>query len=293
MKFFFVIIVFSVFNFFGNAQQVVPFTVSTGGHMMINAEIDGVKGKFIFDTGAGLNLVTKNYFDKLKGTTTDNTFFTGFRATGDRIDLQLYSAKELIIGSFKYSNPGITYLDLNWGDIDGILSLKNFEDAIVTLDYNKNVLVIENKKDFASIKKSAKAIIPIQITNTRGVSLGISCYAMINGIQKAQLVLDSGAGKDVYRVNSRYMPVLNIDPKDTLKVEKIVRKSEMKEGHENVMYKAELGSIAIANTDKVAVKNVKTQFVDGLIYDGIVPIDWLGKKITISVPTSEIIVSEF
>ncbi|WP_298328655.1 aspartyl protease family protein [uncultured Dokdonia sp.] len=43
----------------------IPFTQTAGGHIIITATINGINGNFIFDTGAGMNLLTKKFADKI------------------------------------------------------------------------------------------------------------------------------------------------------------------------------------------------------------------------------------
>ncbi|WP_306354282.1 retropepsin-like aspartic protease [Flavobacterium sp. '19STA2R22 D10 B1'] len=289
-----IIILFTLFLSFYTvqAQEAIPFTMTPSGHIVVKVSINDVDGKFIFDTGAGLNLVTKTFYDKLKNVTTEGLFYTAFRATGDRLDVQLYKAQHLKIGKFRYEAPTLTYLDLNWGDLDGIISLKNFENAIVTIDYAKSVLIIEETKQLAKIKKSAKTIVPIQVEDSRNISIDIACFVKLNDTHRGQFILDSGAGKNIFRINSRYLSPLNIDVSDTLKVQKKTFKSDFKANHENNIYTTTVAKLALDSNASIAVEQQKVQFVDGLIYDGIMPIDWFGKKITISIPTKEIVITE-
>ncbi|WP_335966733.1 hypothetical protein [Galbibacter sp. PAP.153] len=46
-----------------------------------------MEGTFIFDTVAGLNLITKKFADKIKILKPTNEFFTGHRATGEALSL--------------------------------------------------------------------------------------------------------------------------------------------------------------------------------------------------------------
>lgn len=46
-----------------------------------------------------------------------------------------------------------------------------------------------------------------------------------------------------------------------------------------------------ASNGKVSVEDFKATFIDGLIYEGIKSINWLGDKITIDVPNKRLIVN--
>lgn len=292
MKHTYLIIGFLLISLCSTAQTKIPFTLSPNGHILFHAEINGVDGLFIFDTGAGINVVTKRYFDKLKGITSDNHIFTGFRATGERMDVALYKADTMVIGNFTCKSIDLCYLNVDDWDEDGIISLKNFEYNPVTINYNTHELIIHDLKRLPTLKKNSKHIVPLQLDNSRDIALGILCYVNLNDTLKAQFVMDSGAGKNVCRINARYMPALHIDTLDTDKVKKITFKSELKAGHENYIYHTTLPKISVTDHSRISRQPVKVQFVEGLIYDGIMSPEWLGKVITISVPTRELIISE-
>lgn len=59
---------------------------------MVKAKINGVEGNFIFDTGAGLTLITKAFSDKIGKLHKQDGSFTGFRATGEKLTADLYDA---------------------------------------------------------------------------------------------------------------------------------------------------------------------------------------------------------
>ena len=64
------------------AQTEIPFTLTDGGHTLVKAKINGIEGMFIFDTGAGLNMVTKKFADKVGTLQKTDEFYVGHRATG-------------------------------------------------------------------------------------------------------------------------------------------------------------------------------------------------------------------
>jgi aspartyl protease len=273
------------------SDAVVPFTLNDQGHILFHAKFNGVEGNFIFDTGAGINLVTKKFADRLKGLIAQDGIFTGFRAIGDRLDIQLFQVHDLSIGSWSIANPMLTWLDQDWGDIDGIISLKNFEkDVIVTIDYNASTLTISPKAGFAALKKSATASFPIQLDDTRGISVDMFCYVRVNNGPVLQFSMDSGSGKDVLRINQQFMSKLHIDSADSTHVRRIVQPSEFKAGNSNVMYITSIGELAVSGAASLNWKHPQAQFTDGLIYDGIMSINWMGKKITISIPDKEMAV---
>jgi hypothetical protein len=59
--------------------------------------IGGVEGKFILDTGAGMTLTTKAISDQVGKLHQQDGSYTGFRATGKRMEAELYDALTLAL----------------------------------------------------------------------------------------------------------------------------------------------------------------------------------------------------
>jgi Aspartyl protease len=274
-------------------EDPIPFTLDSEGHILFKAMIDGVEGTFVFDTGAGINLLTKRFFDKLPHVVAADGMFTGFRATGDRIDARLYYAKELCIGKNTFGLSALAYMDFDLGPFDGIISIKSFEkDVIFTIDYTAKTLTFAPRKKLSVLEKSAKAVIPIQLQDDRGISLDIFYRVRISDTLTLQFCLDSGAGTNVLRINQVFMKYLAIDTTDTVHVKKITHASEFKKGYVNTIYIANIDRLAAADAPAISVPNPRAQFVDDLIYDGIISINWLGTKLTFSIPDREIVVQQ-
>src|SRR5690606_22184391 len=76
-----------------SAKTAIPFQLLESGHILVKAKVDGVEGNFLFDTGAGLTVLTKTFFDKLPHSEKKDGGFTAFRATGERLDANLYTVR--------------------------------------------------------------------------------------------------------------------------------------------------------------------------------------------------------
>ncbi len=289
-------IVFSLFMvmcfpFILSAQSAneIPFQLMPSGHILVKAKVDGVEGNFIFDTGAGLTAFTKTFFDKLKHVTREDGGYTGFRATGERMDLDLYKVKQFQLGNIIHEEEEISYVDANLGGIDGIISLKYMESQPFTIDFDQKVLRLETPKTLTQIREKATSI-PVQLEQSRNKSLALFSYFRVNDTLTLQLSFDSGAGKDVYRLNSKYMKALQIDPSDTAHVRTIERKSEFNEHFKSHIYLAAVKKISSEKAPAVQRTDIRAQFVDGLIYDGIIWINWLGNKITFDLQRQQLLV---
>lgn len=102
------------------SQTKIPFTLTDGGHTLVKAKVNGVEGTFIFDTGAGLNMVTKKFADKVATLQKTDEFYTGHRATGEAIETDLYLTKTIEMGDFTVSGQMTSVIDIDF-PIDGLI----------------------------------------------------------------------------------------------------------------------------------------------------------------------------
>lgn len=266
------------------SQTKIPFTLTNAGHTLIKAKVNGVEGTFIFDTGAGLNMVTKKFADKVGSLQKTDEFYTGHRATGEAIEADLYLTKTIEMGNFKIDEQRTSVIDMEF-PIDGLISLLPFKDKAITIDYKNKELIVETEKSLKQIAKTGKTI-PIQIDDEHGKTLGIYTYVNLGNKLNLQVVLDSGAGFDVFRFSSRYMDDLGINPETT---EKATRKSEFKPDSINNYYTTTVNQMTAKGDTSIKKENFRATFIDGLIYQGIMCINWLGEKITVDIPNERII----
>lgn len=264
----------------------LPFILTDNGHTMLKGTINGVEGNFIFDTGAGLNMLTKDFADTINDLEKTDGFYTAYRATGEKLQVDLWRADHFQIGPYKLKEEIFSVYDIDF-PLDGLISLTVFKGIPITIDYKNEVLVIESDKSMMERINEAEAIIPIQISEERGKTLGISTYVHLDNKLKLQVNLDSGAGFDVFRFSSRYMDPLGID---SSRVEHEFQKSDFKPEEGNDYYYTKIPRMSTSN-GKIDINNFKATFIDGLIYEGIMGINWLGDKITIDIPNKRLIVN--
>lgn len=267
------------------SQTKIPFTLTDGGHTLLKAKVNGVEGTFIFDTGAGLNMVTKKFADKVGSLQKTDEFYTGHRATGEAIEADLYLTKTIEIGAFNISGQMTSVIDIDF-PIDGLISLLPFKDKVITIDYKNKELIIETPKSLEKLAKTGKTV-PIQVSDEHGKTLGIYTYVTL-GKLNLQVSLDSGAGFNVFRFNSRYMAALGIDPETT---QKQYRKSDFIPDSGNNYYSTTVGTMSSKAQPSIKKENFKATFIDGLIYQGIMCINWLGDTITIDMARERMIVN--
>lgn len=275
-KLFLLFFLFASFHLY--AQHSIPFTLTGSGHILIKAKVDGIEGNFIFDTGAGLNLLFDKFAKKLKPRESYH-FFTGHRATGEPIDIPIFHSDNLKIGDVEFKNQIYSTFDLDISGIDGLISLQSFQQTPVTIDYDKKEITIGQ---LAAADK--KKYIDIAISDYAGNSIDIFTNVKVNDKITLQVSLDAGAGQKSFWLSDRFMKTLELD-KSAFKV--IEKKSEFDSTKVNRIYTGSISRIATEN-NLAGVENPPVFFVEGLIYEGKTSIEWLGRKIAISLPDKRI-----
>lgn len=271
-----------------NSEQIkISFTQTPNGHIIIPASINGVKGNFVFDTGAGINLLTKDFADEIEDLEKTNHFYTGHRATGEEIKSDLWNSKSMEIGDFNIKNEIFAVYNLEF-PLDGLISLTPFKDRQITIDFKNKTLSIESEEALNQLVADKDFEMPIQITNDRDIRIGISTEIKLDDELSLNVGLDSGAGFDVYRFNSRYMESLGID---STQVKSEYQPSTFKPKEGNNYYFTELDKLTDEG-ENASVKKLNATFIDDLIYEGIMGINWIGDIITIDIPHKKIIVQE-
>lgn len=267
------VLFFSEFVF----SQTVPFQLLPSGHIVVKAIINGLEGNFILDTGAGVNVYFKTFTEKFKSNPKSYNLFTGFRATGERLDLLLYRDQEILFAEKKFLNVPYATTDLSIPGIDGLLSLKMFENTDLLIDFLNKEITIGN----ITPTKYSK-VIDIFISSQADDSIDIFTYATLNDKHKIKILLDTGAGKNSFWINEKFIEILAIDA-SALDISE--KESETNKSLKTKIYR---GKIASLSNDFSKLENPNIVFVQNLIYEGKTSLDWLGKKLFISVSNKKI-----
>lgn len=267
------------------STTTIPFTKTAQGHVLVKASVNGVEGTFIFDTGAGLNLLTKKFADKIASLQKTDGFFVGHRATGEAIETDLWIIKDLQLGAFHATDQKTAVLDIEF-PIDGLISLMPFKQSPLTIDYHTLQLVVESPASLQTLAAKA-SILPMQVVDDRDISLEIATYVKLNDQVTAQISLDCGAGWNVFRFSDRYLKKLGIDTTQTTNV---YARSPFDTTKGNHYYSTSLGELRTA-TPGAVVKDIKATFIEGLIWEGITSINWLGDRITIDIPRKRLLLA--
>lgn len=246
--------------------QKSPLNILPSGHLIVQAEVEGKKGNFIFDTGGGVNLFLENFSKNLDQKDSYN-FLTSFRATGEEITVPMFKSKEIFFNGKKFKDTWYATHNMEIKGIDGLISLAMLYDTEFIIDYtNKEIL-------FPKEKLSGNKVLDIQLSTNADKSLDISTYVLVNNTFKINILLDSGAGNDSFWLSERLMSTLGVKKEDLQLIEK---KSEFNPAITNRFYK---GNVTSVSNSFAKVEKPNVFFVEGLIYEGKTSINWLGKKL--------------
>ena len=291
MKKGFLLVTFLLFSTVFYAQHYtkekieIPFKLSPNGHIMIKASVNGIPGNFVFDTGAGMNLLTKDFADKIDNLEKTTHFYTGHRATGEAITSDLYQSEVLKIADFSIEDEQFAVYDIDF-PLDGLISLTPLQQKTFTVNFEENKLVIESEESLRRRKENIKFEMPLEINNDRNVKVSVGTIVQLDSLE-LHVGLDSGAGFDVYRFNSRFMEALGID---STQVESKYIPSSFKPEQGNQYYFAEVSRLSDLKVNAEQI-DFRATFIDGLIYEGIMGINWIGEIITFDIPAKRILVN--
>jgi hypothetical protein len=261
----------------------IPFTISTDGMVMVPATAGGsISIRVIFDTGAGFDVFAPSLIEKLHGKPLSQ--FSGFRMTGERIDIPLFVIDELSIGPMVKKNAVVGGWDaLDKLHLDGIVSLNDFREQPLTFDFVNQMLIFETPDSLAQRRASGKSV-PAQFDDQRKISLNLFAGFLIEGLP-CQCEIDTGSQS--VTASTRYMAQLGID-----KNGKDVKKHEGRTiaGAAETRYETSLSQISLSAAPQISVTHPGVLFSD-IIYDCVVGIDfWSGKTITVDIPGKQLIV---
>lgn len=291
MKKGFLLVTFLLFSIVFYAQHYtkekieIPFKLSPNGYIMIKASVNGIPGNFVFDTGAGMNLLTKDFADKIDNLEKTTHFYTGHRATGEAITSDLYQSEVLKIADFSIEDEQFAVYDIDF-PLDGLISLTPLQQKAFTVNFEENKLVIESEESLRRRKENIKFEMPLEINNDRNVKVSVGTIVQLDSLE-LHVGLDSGAGFDVYRFNSRFMEALGID---STQVESKYIPSSFKPEQGNQYYFAEVSRLSDLKVNAEQI-DFRATFIDGLIYEGIMGINWIGEIITFDMPAKRILVN--
>ncbi len=143
----------------------------------VNVEIDGKTYDFLFDTGGGLTFISPSIANGINKTVYGN--LVGFRMSGEKIESKLCDSVYIKIGGSTFFHPYVGIFDFmsllpeGFKQVDGLISLKTFENEKISLDLKENKLIVETEKSFNNKIKNMKLVKSQFATGPSGRELDI------------------------------------------------------------------------------------------------------------------------
>lgn len=271
------------FSFFPSQAQEFPLHIMEEGHIIIQLKVNGgLTGNFILDTGAGTHVVSGKFFEKLKDSAVQKGYFTGFRHDGDRLDGPVYQIPSLSIGKYRQSDPIIgVYPPLDDYGIDGLLSLKFFEDKVFAIDFKEARLTFLDQAAVEEISQNALTL-PLQLYQHTDILLDIFIPIIINNQHEIWAEFDTGSGYGSIIIHPNYIKDWQLE--ESTGTTQAYRTQLSQETREDQIFP--LSAIALGQGDKALKQSqVKAIFREGLIYNALLGSGlFKEKKICIDIP---------
>ncbi len=272
----------ALLNAFG--QKSISLQITDNGYIFVKATVnDSITGNFLLDTGGGAHVLSGKYFERIKNVAKSAGYFTGFRHNGERLDSEIYSISALAIDGHQQLNPYIGYYaPLDEYGMDGIISLKMFENQPFTIDFKSKQLIIETPESLKKLEASAE-LIPFTVQQYRDKALDIFIQVCVNGVS-IEAEFDTGSGYNTLLVNPFFMDKMGVKKEDC--------RERVHDKEKNLKdYFAQIPTGALCAVPYVAGKDVSVTFREGLIYEGLIGSGWFkDKALTIDIPNRRMLV---
>ncbi len=269
-------------NTFG--QKTIPLEINNNGYIFVKATLnDSIAGNFLLDTGGGMHVLSGKYFERVKSSVKSAGYFTGFRHNGERLDAEMYTIPSLAIEGLRQENPYTGYYaPLDEYGIDGIISLKMFENQPVTIDFKNKQLVLETTESLKKLEKTAE-LIPFTVQQYRDKALDIFIKICVNGVE-VEAEFDTGSGYNTLLINPFFMEKMGVQKEDARE-----RIHDKEKNWKDYFVQIPAGTVCAAPA--VAGKDVTVTFREGLIYEALIGSGWFkDKALTIDIPNRRMLV---
>ncbi len=239
------------------SQEVVRLAKYAGNLKKMDVTIDGKRYAFLFDSGAGVTLISPAVASALGRTPYGRS--VGFRMTGEKFIYQKCDRVKIKIGDKEISHDTVGVFDLmsflpaGLPRVDGVISLKSFQNEIISVDLGASQLILENRK---SALKKQKHMTPLTSRFSTGQSGGdLDVFLGAKRDNKLFWFLFDSGNLDQVRISSQTAAEWELQNEPAI----------------GATQKAELFFGPKADAAEVQVSDI--------IYDGALNYDYISKKI--------------
>ncbi len=271
---------------FANEPESIPFSYVQEDFIVLPATLeDSVNGKFVFDTGIGINLISLSVCERLHCKITGS--FIGKRMSGQTLTIPTAHVRSLSVGHHRVTDATVGVMDMEQffpgKRIDGFISLSVFKNQAFTVDYRNHFLKLETQESLAEVKRMGLSA-PIKFKTENGELDILISVKLPNGVPITVLV-DSGSQVPI--LDERFMKDLNINPSSK---DVVIRKGKDETGHEYSRYFAYLnGRMTLTPQPSIGIDSPKVMF-QKIIYDGLIGYYFLREfNVTFDLPNSELV----
>lgn len=268
-------------------SQEYPISITPQGYIFIQVHLnDSIPFNFMLDTGAGIDILSQKAFDRIAASTKEVGLMTGFRHDGDRLDGLVYEIPSLSIGGTKRNNvKAAIYPPLDNYGIDGLISLKFFEDRPITINFKTQKLSLPSEKETERLSNSHTTI-PLQLKTERDIILDIFIPIVINDEIEMHAEFDTGSGFQALILNPYYIEKLRLN------------KSQMESGSYKTPVSAQQTTdhfapvkVSLGEANNIQLLNKTATFRENLIYEALIGSEiFKDKAITIDIPHKRLII---
>jgi hypothetical protein len=178
------------------SPEVLPLHAIAGVGLVMDAEVDGHPGRFLFDTGWGVTAVTPVVAASIGCRPWGRV--TGFRAIGERLDSQRCNAATFKVRGFQARAPEVLVVDLTkllppgTQALSGGVGLDLFAGRTLTIQSHARRIVLETQASRDARIKTAHAIAVRQVRDAEGAALTVD-VAIPTKLGPAWMELDTGS----------------------------------------------------------------------------------------------------
>jgi hypothetical protein len=179
----------------------------------VHLTINGVPGDFLFDTGGGVTLLSKEFAPKIECRYWGRS--TGYNMFGKRGDGPHCDGVQLVAGDATLTPVSVGHID--FGDQfpgdrapDGLLSLDAFDGKAITIDQAAGTLTIETPASLAERVEHMQEL-PMRLVRDCSARCLNAFVAVPTPSGLTWLILDSGAG-GVSLIARDYAETFGLDP---------------------------------------------------------------------------------
>ena len=195
---------------------IIPLETYLENDTAVHAVVAGQPGFFLFDTGGGVSSISPAFAKKIGSQPWG--LITGFRMTGERLDLPHCDDVQFELAGQKLAAPQVGVLDImkllgsDAPPLDGTLGLDLFAGKVITIIPRKSI-VLESPGSLAARITKAKELPVRLVRDAGGVALTVD-GAVRTSAGTAWMELDNG-NNGGFAVANHIAPLLGLRPNGT------------------------------------------------------------------------------